>query len=99
MIWGRPVNLWAGLATALVGAIGVTAIALGADPTLVASLGSAWGLVVGAGIAVIAGQPPTLAPGSEITVQTPSGQPNATATVGLEPSQVAGGKAEVTVSQ
>jgi NAD/NADP transhydrogenase beta subunit len=92
VIRGRPTNLWLGLITALFGAIGVTLVAAGFDPTVVATLLSAYTGVAGASIALIAGGTPVVAPGTDIKVQTPSGQPNATATVDLAPS------GEVTVS-
>jgi len=81
MIAGRPTNLWLGLATAVVGAVQLTAVALGVDGTLAATLGGAWGAVIGAAILVIAGQPPTLAAGDKYRTVTPSGVPNGTATV------------------
>ena len=81
MILGRPTNLWLGLASAIVGAIQVTLVARGLDPALVASVGGAWGIVVGSLILVIANQPPTLAPGDTFHIQTPAGQPNLTAVV------------------
>jgi len=83
MIRGRPTNLWMGLVTAIIGALSVTAVTLGADPTVVATLSGAYGGVAGALIALLAVQPPTIAPGSDVRVQTPAGQPNATATLGL----------------
>src|SRR6185295_13876894 len=48
MIFGRPVNLWLGLATAIQGAVAVTAVALGADAAIVATISGAWGAVFGA---------------------------------------------------
>ena len=93
MIFGRPINLWTGLTTAFIGALSVTAVVLGADPTVVATLGGVWGGVVGAAIALIAVQTPTILPGNDVTVQTASGQPNATATLGVTRA------GEVTVSQ
>lgn len=81
MILGRPTNLWLGLATAIVGAIQITLVAVGFDPTLVATTGGAWGAVVGALILVIANQPPTLNPGDTFKVTTPAGQPTATGIV------------------
>lgn len=81
MIAGRPTNLWLGLSTAIVGAITVTLVAAGFDPTLVATVSGAWGGVVGAIILVVANQPPTLKPGDSFTIQTPSGQPNTTGVV------------------
>lgn len=86
MIAGRPTNLWLGLATAIVGAISVSAVALGADPAIVATLSGAWGGVVGAVILVVANQPPTLSPGDTFTVKTAAGQPDYTTTVAHPPA-------------
>lgn len=86
MILGRPTNLWLGLATAIVGAVEVTAVAVGADPTLVATVGGAWGAVVGSIILVVANQPPTLSAGDTYNVQTPAGQPNYQTTVAAPPA-------------
>lgn len=83
MIAGRPTNLWLGLVTALAGAVTVSLIAAGIDPTLVANLVGAGVTVLGSVIALVAYQPPTVLPNSDVTVQTPSGRPNATATLGL----------------
>lgn len=93
MIRGRPTNLWVGLASSIVGAIGATAIVAGVDPAIVATLSTSYLGVAGAAIALIAVQPPTVTPGSPVNVQTPAGEPNATATLGL----TSGGT--VTVSQ
>ncbi len=87
MIFGRPTNLWLGLTTAIVGAISVTAVALGADPTIVATISGAWGGVVGAIILVVANQPPTLNPGDTFTVKTAGDQPNYTTVVAHPPAQ------------
>lgn len=76
MILGRPTNIWLGLLTALQGAIAVTAVVLGADPTIVATLSGAWGAVVGSIVLVIANQPPTINSGDTVNVVTPQGQPN-----------------------
>lgn len=86
MIAGRPTNLWLGLSTAIVGAISVSAVVLGADPTVVATLGGAWGGVIGAAIALVANQPPTLAPGDPYKIATPSGEPNYAAIVATPPA-------------
>jgi len=86
MIAGRPTNLWLGLATAIQGAIAITAVALGADAGTVATLSGAWGAVFGAIILVIANQPPTLNPGDTFHVQTPAGQPNYQTTVATPPA-------------
>ena len=80
MIAGRPTNLWLGLATAIQGAIAVSAIAIGADPAIVGTLSGAWGAVFGAIILVVAGQPPTVNPGDDIKITTPKGEATATIT-------------------
>jgi len=78
VIFGRPTNLWLGLATAIQGAIAITAVQLGADPTAVATISGAWGAVVGAMVLVVAGQPPTMNVGDSYVVTTPAGSPNVT---------------------
>lgn len=87
MIAGRPTNLWLGLATAIVGALSISAVALGADPAVVASLSGAWGGVVGAVILVVANQAPTVNPGDTINVTTPAGQPTYQTTIAQPPAQ------------
>ena len=87
MIAGRPTNLWLGLVTALTGAITATLIALGFDPVVVGTIAGVWTGVIGAGITLIAGQPPTLAPGDTFNVSTPAGQPNYVTTVAHPPAQ------------
>lgn len=89
MIFGRPVNLVAGAAGALlnlvilvakqvdpagVGAVFTPEIILAANTALLAI------------IAAFAGQPPTLAPGQTYTIVTPKGQPNYEATVAKPPA-------------
>lgn len=86
MIAGRPTNLWLGLATAIQGAIAVTAVTLGADAQIVATISGAWGAVFGAIILVIANQPPTLNPGDTFHITTPAGQPNYQTTVATPPA-------------
>lgn len=82
MILGRPTNLWLGFATAAVGFAGVTAVTVfKVDPTIVATLGGSATGLLGAGIALIAGQPPTLAFGDKYHVSTPNGQPDIERTV------------------
>lgn len=84
MILGRPTNLWTGLAAAVIGFLSIVGVSvLGWDPTIVAQVGGAAGLLLGAAIALIANQAPVVTPGSSVTVQTPSGQPNATATLDI----------------
>lgn len=86
MIFGRPTNLWLGLATALSGAVVATLIALGFDPVVVGTLGGVWTGVLGAGILLIANQPPTLAPGDKFITQTPPDQDNYVTTVAQPPA-------------
>ena len=81
MIAGRPVNLWLGLATAIQGAVAVSAVALGADAALVATISGAWGGVFGAIILVVANQPPTLTSGDTYQLATPGREPNIHRTV------------------
>jgi hypothetical protein len=77
MILGRPTNLWLGLTSALVGFLAVAAVTLGADPTVVATLAGSFAGVIGATIALVAGQPPTLNPGDTLMVTTPPGHATA----------------------
>mgnify|MGYP001560945805 FL=1 len=86
MIFGRPTNLWLGLLTALSGAVVATAVFLGVDPVAAATLGGVWQAVLGAGILLVANQPPTLNPGDTFNVTTPAGQPNAVTTVATPPA-------------
>lgn len=83
MIWGRPVNLWLGLTTALSGAVGGTLIVLGFDAAAVGTLGSIWTAFLGAVILLVANQPPTLAPGDKYHMSTPNGDPDIERTVTL----------------
>ena len=85
MILGRSTTLWLGLVTAVVGAATVSLIALGFDAVVVGTLAGAFGGVAGSAIALIAGQPPTLAAGDVYKIATPEGQPNYEATVKAPP--------------
>lgn len=92
MIFGRPVNLVLGAFTGIFNVIVLIATSQGSTlftPELVAAIN----IAAGALITLIATQPPTVNSGDKVTVTTPSGQPNATATVGVT------GAGEVTVSQ
>lgn len=86
MIWGRPPNLWLGVVTSGAGVAGVVMLAAGLDPEFVAQILAALVTFLGAIIALIAAQPPTIAKGDRIHVGTPNGQPTATATIGLTPA-------------
>lgn len=92
MILGRPVNIILGAFTGVFNVIVLVVNSQGSTfftPEIVAAVN----IAAGALITLIAGQPPTLNSGDRMTVTTPSGQPNATATVGVT------GAGEVTVSQ
>lgn len=81
MILGRPTNLWLGVVSAALATLQIILVQLGYDATAVATILGAVGLLLGAIIALIANQPPTVAPGSTVNVQTPAGQDNRTVTV------------------
>lgn len=80
MIFGRPTNLWLGLVTAAVALVqGLIVIFVpGVDPTQIATAGALVVAFLGALIALIAGQPPTLNPGDAYKVVTAAGEPNVT---------------------
>lgn len=86
MILGRPTNLWLGLVTAITSFGALIALTAGVDPILVAQLSAGGGAVLGAVIALVAYQPPTLAPGDTFNVQTPAGEPNYQTTVAEPPA-------------
>lgn len=82
MIFGRPTNLILGAFTGLFNVVVLIATSQGSaffTPELVAAVNIAAGAV----ITLVAGQPPTINSGDRVNVTTPSGQPNATATVGV----------------
>ena len=82
MIFGRPTNLWLGLVTATLGFAQVAIVSLdllpGVSEAAIATTLGALGLLLGALIALVAGQPPTLNVGDAYNVTTPAGQPNVT---------------------
>ncbi len=86
MIFGRPTNLWLGLVTAVAGAVSVALITAKVDPTLVATLVGSGVTLMGAVIALVAGQPPTLNPGDQFKTVTPPGTPNYVTTVSTPPA-------------
>jgi len=85
VIAGRPTNLWLGLATAVVSGLTFILLTAKVDPSIVAGVGAALTGLLGAVIALVAYQPPTLAAGDTYTIQTPKGQPNYEATVAPPP--------------
>ena len=80
MIFGRPTTLWLGLVTAGSAFAQVLIVTLvpEADPAQVATLLGAFGLLLGALIALVANQPPTLNVGDRYVVTHPDGQENVT---------------------
>jgi hypothetical protein len=78
MILGRPTNLWNGLVVAAVSLVSIVVMQLmpDVDSEVVATIGAAVSLFLGTVIAIVANQPPTLAPGDPYTVVTPAGQAN-----------------------
>lgn len=78
MILGRPTNLWNGLVVAAVSLISIVVMQLlpDVDSEVVATIAAATTLFLGATIALVANQPPTLAPGDAYTVLTPAGEAN-----------------------
>lgn len=82
MILGRPTNLWNGLVVALLGFIQVSVLAVvpDVDATQLGLVLGAAGLLLGAIIALVANQAPTVHEGTPITVVTPEGEPNRTIT-------------------
>lgn len=79
MIFGRPKDLVATAATALLNVLFLVAGQLGyvIDPAVIAAVN----LAAGALIAVLAYQAPTVKEGATVNVQTPEGEPNRTVTV------------------
>jgi hypothetical protein len=87
VILGRPTNLWLGVVTTFLAVLQIVLVNIaGLDPVLIATLLGAIGVLVGAVIALIANQPPTLTPGDTYSIQTPKGQPNYEATVAPPPA-------------
>ena len=86
MIFGRPTNLWLGVVTAGVSGLSFVLLTAGVDPSVVAGVGAAVTGLLGAVIALVAYQPPTLVPGDTYTIQTPKGEPNYAATVATPPN-------------
>ena len=80
MILGRPANLWNGLAVAAISLVSVVIMQLlpDVDSEVVATIAAAVTLFLGSAIALVANQPPTLSPGDQYTVVTPTGQDNLT---------------------
>lgn len=81
MILGRPTNLWLGLITAGVALVqGLAVTVFNMDAQQVATVGALVIAFLGAGVALVAHQPPTLNPGDTFKVSTPEGAPSETRT-------------------
>jgi hypothetical protein len=78
MILGRPANLWNGLAVAAISLVSVVIMQLlpDVDSEVVATIAAATSLFLGTVIAIVANQPPTLAPGDPYHVVTPGAAAN-----------------------
>jgi hypothetical protein len=77
MILGRPTNLWLGFTTAVLGLVSILAVTVGKfDPTTVATVTGAVGVVIGSAIGLIAGQPAQIKEGASYTVVTAGDAPN-----------------------
>ncbi len=85
MIFGRPTNIVLGAITAVFNVVvvashtvpGLEGLGLILNDVLVSTINLAFGAV----IALVANQPPTLAPGDTFNKVTPAGEPNKTVTV------------------
>ena len=84
MILGRPTNLILGAITALFNLVILVLAALEPPIIIPAVVVGAANLAIGAVIALIANQPPTVNPGSTINVVTPASAPNQTQTVSVQ---------------
>ena len=82
MIFGRPTNLWNGLVVAAVSLVSIVVMQLApdVDSEVVATIGAATSLFLGAVIAIIANGPATVNEGDTVNVVTPQGAPNRTLT-------------------
>ncbi len=81
MIFGRPVNLILGAFTAIFSAVVIVLAALEPPIVIPAVVVGAVNLAVGALIALVANQPPTVNAGDTVTVVQPGATPNTTTTV------------------
>ena len=83
MIFGRPINLWLGLVTASLAFAQVIIVTVlpDVDPTQVATILGALGGLLAVIVAIVANQPPTVAPGDVVNIQTPAGEQNRAVTV------------------
>jgi hypothetical protein len=76
MILGRPTNLWLGAFTSIFSAVVIVLAALQPPIIIPSIVVGAVGIAVGATIALIANQPPTVNAGSTVNVVTPGDSPN-----------------------
>lgn len=78
MILGRPSNLWNGLVVAAVSVVSIVVMQLlpDVDGEVVATIGAAVTLFLGAAIALVANSTPTVNAGAPVNVVTPQGEDN-----------------------
>ncbi len=83
MILGRPINLWLGLVTASLAFAQVIIVTVlpDIDPIQVATIIGSLGGLLAVIITLVANQPPTVAPGDVVNIQTPAGEDNRAITV------------------
>ena len=84
MIWGRPVNLVLGAITATVNVVVVAVHTIPVpelQPLFNDALVATFNIAIGALIAVIANQTPTVNSGDPVHVVNPGAEPNTTVTV------------------
>ena len=83
MIFGRPTNLWNGLVVAAVSLASIVTMQLlpDVDGEVVATIGAAVTLFLGAAISLVANGAPTINSGDTVKIVTPAGEPNVTRTV------------------
>ena len=86
MLFGRPTNLWLGAFSGLLGAAVVILANLAPPIVIPGAVVGAITAAVGALIAVVANQPPTLNPGDTFATKTPNGTPNYVTTVATPPA-------------
>lgn len=86
MIAGRPINLWLGLIASASGVAAIVLVGIGLDPEFVAQLLASLVTFLGAGVALVAGQPPVVNPGDRVTIHTPNGDQNVHARVDVGPT-------------
>ena len=82
MFLGKPLNLWAGLLSAIssTALVLIVTVKPDIDPVQAATVIGSLTTFLGVLIAFLAGQPPVVNEGDKVIVQTPAGDPNRTIT-------------------